>query len=103
MDLPVRRIIEQTIREELPEDFQTAEFLLQHGQLDAVISRYRVKRKISKYFRNSSTGRCTRVVGELEFEKPIIELRKKIADLKEFTKNADVDLSVEIEKLESRS
>ena len=34
-----RRIIEQTIREELPEDFQTAEFLLKHGQLDAVISR----------------------------------------------------------------
>ena len=33
-----RRIIEQTIREELPEDFQTAEFLLKHGQLDAIIS-----------------------------------------------------------------
>jgi acetyl-CoA carboxylase carboxyl transferase subunit alpha len=42
------------------------------------------------------------VAGELEFEKPIVELRKKIADLKEFTKNADVDLSVEIEKLEGR-
>ncbi|WAA10166.1 acetyl-CoA carboxylase, carboxyltransferase subunit beta [Fervidibacillus albus] len=34
-----RRIIEQTIREELPDDFQTAEFLLKHGQLDAVIHR----------------------------------------------------------------
>ncbi|MFP7737482.1 acetyl-CoA carboxylase, carboxyltransferase subunit beta [Priestia aryabhattai] len=34
-----RRIIEQTIREKLPEDFQTAEFLLQHGQLDRIISR----------------------------------------------------------------
>lgn len=34
-----RRIIEQTIREELPEDFQTAEFLLKHGQLDKVIPR----------------------------------------------------------------
>ncbi len=32
-----RRVIEQTIREEFPEDFQTAEFLLKHGQLDAVI------------------------------------------------------------------
>ncbi|MHC0037382.1 acetyl-CoA carboxylase carboxyl transferase subunit alpha [Pseudoneobacillus sp. C159] len=42
------------------------------------------------------------MVGELEFEKPVIELRKKIVELKEFTKNADVDLSVEIEKLESR-
>jgi acetyl-CoA carboxylase carboxyl transferase subunit beta len=41
-----RRIIEQTIREELPEDFQTAEFLLKHGQLDAVISRLDLKDQI---------------------------------------------------------
>ncbi|PMC37056.1 acetyl-CoA carboxylase carboxyl transferase subunit beta [Bacillus sp. UMB0899] len=38
-----RRIIEQTIREELPEDFQTAEFLLKHGQLDSVINRQDLK------------------------------------------------------------
>jgi acetyl-CoA carboxylase carboxyl transferase subunit alpha len=42
------------------------------------------------------------MVGELEFEKPILELRQKISDLKEFTKTADVDLSSELEKLESR-
>jgi acetyl-CoA carboxylase carboxyl transferase subunit alpha len=42
------------------------------------------------------------VVGELEFERPIIELRKKIAELKEFTKNTDVDLSDEIKNLENR-
>lgn len=42
-----RRIIEQTIREKLPEDFQTAEFLLKHGQLDAVIPRLELKDKIS--------------------------------------------------------
>ncbi|PLT32301.1 acetyl-CoA carboxylase, carboxyltransferase subunit beta [Bacillus sp. V5-8f] len=41
-----RRIIEQTIREELPEDFQTAEFLLKHGQLDAVVSRLEMKEKL---------------------------------------------------------
>jgi acetyl-CoA carboxylase carboxyl transferase subunit beta len=41
-----RRIIEQTIREELPEDFQTSEFLLKHGQLDAVISRVDLKEKV---------------------------------------------------------
>ncbi|WML45639.1 acetyl-CoA carboxylase, carboxyltransferase subunit beta [Neobacillus sp. PS3-40] len=41
-----RRIIEQTIREELPEDFQTSEFLLKHGQLDAVISRLDLKDQI---------------------------------------------------------
>ncbi|QED48907.1 acetyl-CoA carboxylase carboxyl transferase subunit alpha [Cytobacillus dafuensis] len=42
------------------------------------------------------------MVGELEFERPVTELRKKIAELKEFTKNAEVDLSAEIEKLEAR-
>jgi acetyl-CoA carboxylase carboxyl transferase subunit beta len=38
-----RRIIEQTIREELPEDFQTAEFLLKHGQLDSVLHRHQLR------------------------------------------------------------
>lgn len=42
------------------------------------------------------------MVQELEFEKPIIDLRKKIHELKEITKKADVDLSSEIEKLERR-
>ncbi|QDP40846.1 acetyl-CoA carboxylase, carboxyltransferase subunit beta [Radiobacillus deserti] len=38
-----RRIIEQTIREELPDDFQTAEFQLEHGQLDKVINRLEMR------------------------------------------------------------
>ncbi len=43
-----RRIIEQTIRQELPEDFQTAEFLLKHGQLDRVIPRLEMKETLTK-------------------------------------------------------
>ncbi|MTH52868.1 acetyl-CoA carboxylase carboxyl transferase subunit alpha [Bacillus mangrovi] len=42
------------------------------------------------------------MMGELEFEKPVTELRKKIAELKDFTATADVDLSSEIERLENR-
>jgi len=42
------------------------------------------------------------MVGELDFERPVIELREKIRELKEFTKQSDVDLSSEIEKLEAR-
>jgi len=34
-----RRVIEQTIREQLPEDFQTAEYLLDHGMVDMVVER----------------------------------------------------------------
>ncbi|WVE39965.1 acetyl-CoA carboxylase carboxyl transferase subunit alpha, partial [Priestia megaterium] len=40
------------------------------------------------------------MVSELEFERPIVELRDKIAELKEFAKNTEVDLSSEIDKLE---
>lgn len=42
-----RRVIEQSIREELPEDFQTSEFLLKHGQLDAIITRLDLVAKIT--------------------------------------------------------
>ncbi|MGJ9382400.1 acetyl-CoA carboxylase carboxyl transferase subunit beta [Salipaludibacillus neizhouensis] len=38
-----RRIIEQTIRQKLPDDFQTSEFLLDHGQLDQVVPRKNMK------------------------------------------------------------
>ena len=34
-----RRVIENTIRETLPEDFQTAEYLLEHGMIDMVVPR----------------------------------------------------------------
>lgn len=46
-----RRVIEQTVREKLPADFQTAEFLLEHGQLDAVVHRADMKETLSKIVR----------------------------------------------------
>lgn len=46
-----RRVIEQTVREKLPEDFQTAEFLLEKGQLDAVIHRHQMKQTLSNIVR----------------------------------------------------
>ena len=41
------RVIEQTIRQKLPEGFQRAEFLLKHGMLDAVVPRLELKSYIS--------------------------------------------------------
>lgn len=38
----------------------------------------------------------------MEFERPVIELRKKIIELKKFTEEKEIDLSDEIKKLESR-
>lgn len=43
-----RRVIEQTVREKLPKDFQTAEFLLSHGQLDAVVHRHDLPETLHK-------------------------------------------------------
>lgn len=42
-----RRVIEQTVREKLPADFQTAEFLLDHGQVDAVVHRDDLQDRLS--------------------------------------------------------
>lgn len=43
-----RRVIEQTIRQKLPSDFQTAEYLLKYGQVDVVSSRKELKNTLAK-------------------------------------------------------
>jgi acetyl-CoA carboxylase carboxyl transferase subunit beta len=42
-----RRVIEQTIREKLPDDFQTAEYLEEHGMVDMVVPRQKLKSTIT--------------------------------------------------------
>lgn len=42
------RVIEQTIRQKLPEGFQRSEFLLEHGMLDAVVPRHEMKAYIDR-------------------------------------------------------
>lgn len=42
-----RRVIEQTIKQKLPDTFQTAEFLLEHGFLDMVVNRSDLKKTLS--------------------------------------------------------
>jgi len=41
-----RRVIEQTVRVELPEDFQKSEFLLEHGAIDMIVHRAEIRNKI---------------------------------------------------------
>ena len=43
-----RRVIENTIREQLPEDFQTSQYLLDHGMLDMVVSRNELRETLSR-------------------------------------------------------
>jgi acetyl-CoA carboxylase carboxyl transferase subunit beta len=42
------RVIEQTIRQKLPRDFQKSEFLLQHGMVDAIVDRREIRAYIIK-------------------------------------------------------
>ncbi len=41
------RVIEETIREKLPEGFQRAEYLLEHGMIDMVVHRRDLKAKLA--------------------------------------------------------
>ena len=43
-----RRVIEQTIKQKLPDDFQTAEYLLDHGFIDRIVHRHEMKRTLSR-------------------------------------------------------
>ena len=42
------RVIEETIREQLPEGFQRAEFLLEHGMIDMVVHRHELRSKLTQ-------------------------------------------------------
>jgi acetyl-CoA carboxylase carboxyl transferase subunit beta len=42
------RVVEQTIKQQLPEGFQRAEFLLEHGMIDMIVERKRLKETLSK-------------------------------------------------------
>ena len=46
-----RRVVEQTLREKLPDDFQTAEYLLKHGFVDAIVPRTELKTTLGKLIR----------------------------------------------------
>ena len=43
-----RRVIEQTIKEQLPEEFQRSEFLMEHGMLDLIVERKKLKQTLTK-------------------------------------------------------
>jgi acetyl-CoA carboxylase carboxyl transferase subunit beta len=53
-----RRVIEDTIKQHLPDDFQSAEFLLEHGFADMIVSRSELKQTIGRLLRlhNVSVG-----------------------------------------------
>jgi len=76
------RVIEQTIREKLPEGFQRAEYLLDHGMVDMVVHRHDLRATLSRLCRLllglgplSDVGGLPAVIEGEEGEKsPVIEI-----------------------------
>ena len=50
------RVIEQTIRQKLPEGFQRAEFLLEHGFVDKIVRREELKATLARILKNHKKG-----------------------------------------------
>ena len=66
------RVIQQTIREQLPEGFQRAEYLLEHGMIDMVVHRHNLRATLAKLCRlmaasgvAARTGAATERAGHL--------------------------------------
>lgn len=47
-----RRVIEQTVREQLPEGFQRSKFLLDHGAIDMIVTRHEMRNTIARLLAN---------------------------------------------------
>lgn len=67
------RVIEQTIKQKLPPDFQTAEFVLKHGMIDMVVPRRELRVTISKLLRLHEWGR-------IDDGRPTTDGRPRMAD-----------------------
>jgi acetyl-CoA carboxylase carboxyl transferase subunit beta len=57
------RVIQQTIREQLPEGFQRAEYLLEHGMIDMVVHRHKLRSTLAKLCRMMTSGGVVTKVG----------------------------------------
>jgi acetyl-CoA carboxylase carboxyl transferase subunit beta len=69
------RVIEQTVREKLPEGFQRSEFLLNHGALDMIVDRREMREKIASLlsilaFEKPAAASIEAVVVEKRVERP---------------------------------
>lgn len=55
-----RRVIQDTIRQELPKEFQTAEFALEHGLIDAIVHRADLRGELANLLALCAAGSCGR-------------------------------------------
>src|SRR5262245_17738018 len=66
------RVIEQTIREKLPEGFQRAEYLMEHGMVDMVVSRLELRATIARLLKILLKTPMPREIADVEILPPAI-------------------------------
>ena len=64
-----RRVVEQTLREKLPEDFQTAEYLLKHGFIDKIVPRTQLKDTLAQLIRLHKLPAPSPTLSHVSFER----------------------------------
>ena len=96
-----RRVIEQTIRQKLPDQFQTAEFLLEKGHIDMVVDRHNMKPTLTRLLATPPAGSARRE-SDRGARKGFAGTRK--AHRRTACGNAQqpVDMSAEIRALEAK-
>ena len=68
------RVIEQTVREKLPEGFQRSEFLQEHGAIDMIIDRREMRDKIASILAILTTGRTAAAAAAVTVNvEPVVE------------------------------
>jgi len=66
-----KRVIEQTIREKLPEGFQTSEYLLEHGMVDMVVKRHDIPDTLARILKIMTKRPANDVAAPANVPKPV--------------------------------
>ncbi|MDH4379063.1 MAG: acetyl-CoA carboxylase carboxyltransferase subunit beta [Vampirovibrionales bacterium] len=86
-----RRVIEQTIRQKLPADFQTADYLLRYGQVDRVVHRHNLRSELLSFLRlhRIAQGQTPKAITQQDvkpFEQPYLS-RQPLGGTKKTTQS----------------
>lgn len=93
------RVIEQTIRENLPDGFQRSEYLLEHGMVDMVVHRHRLRETLSRICRllMQAQGRRDALAGEPALIATEEEAESDITELEAATEEGELPQSEDSE------
>lgn len=91
-----KRVIEQTIREKLPEGFQTSEYLLEHGMIDMVVHRHDLPKMLARILRLfANTPAKLEEVLALPAETPQDNDVSEVIDVEETSEETPIDPDAE--------